>query len=280
MKVTALAPWFGGKRTLAPQIVAAIGPHRTYFEPFCGSMAVLLAKPACTMEVVNDLHGDLVNLARTIQSPTEGPKLYRALRRVVLARDLFEESAEVIRKAAFEPTTRRAFDYFVVSWFGRNGVAGTSSYNAGFCARYTSNGGHSAKRFCSAVESIPQWRRRLREVTILSDDAFGLIGRIEDKAGTAIYCDPPYLVKGAKYTHDFADADHGRLAEALSRFRRTRVVVSYYAHPRLAELYPGWRLIECPTAKAMVNQGKRDSGGKTVAPEVLLVNDASSGGLF
>jgi hypothetical protein len=33
-------------------------------------MAVLMAKPAATMETVNDLHGDLVNLARVIAHET------------------------------------------------------------------------------------------------------------------------------------------------------------------------------------------------------------------
>ena len=39
MKIRALAPWFGGKRTLAPAIVQQLGKHTQYFEPFCGSMA-------------------------------------------------------------------------------------------------------------------------------------------------------------------------------------------------------------------------------------------------
>jgi DNA adenine methylase len=82
MKVKAIAPWFGGKRNMAQEIVAAIGPHVTYWEPFCGSMAVLFAKPACRMETVNDLHGDLINLARVIQNEKLGPAFYRRLRRV------------------------------------------------------------------------------------------------------------------------------------------------------------------------------------------------------
>lgn len=52
MKVKALAPWFGGKRTLAPRVIAELGEHRDYWEPFCGSMAVLLAKPVATYETV------------------------------------------------------------------------------------------------------------------------------------------------------------------------------------------------------------------------------------
>lgn len=58
MKITALLPWGGSKRTLAARIIHQLGPHRCYWEPFCGSMAVLLAKELATMETVNDLHGD------------------------------------------------------------------------------------------------------------------------------------------------------------------------------------------------------------------------------
>jgi len=63
MKIKAIAPWFGGKRNLAPRIVELLGKHRVYWEPFCGSMAVLMAKLPCVMETVNDLHADLINLA-------------------------------------------------------------------------------------------------------------------------------------------------------------------------------------------------------------------------
>ena len=38
-KNTALAPWFGSKRNLAPTIAEELGPHCCYFEPFCGSVA-------------------------------------------------------------------------------------------------------------------------------------------------------------------------------------------------------------------------------------------------
>ncbi len=53
MRIKALAPWFGGKRNLASAIVAAIGDHKVYWEPFCGSMAVLMFKPSVEMERFN-----------------------------------------------------------------------------------------------------------------------------------------------------------------------------------------------------------------------------------
>lgn len=274
--INALAPWFGGKRTMAPAIVAAIGPHVAYWDVFCGSMAVLLAKPPCRTEVVNDLHGDLVNLARVLQSPTLGPGLYRRLRRALCSQELFAESLAVVRSGPVpggdSPDADRAYHYFVASWQGMNGVAGTSAFNTNFARRFSTLGGDPGARWVGAVRSIPAWRRRLERVQVLRSCGIEICEKIEDREGVAIYCDPPYLVKGLKYLHDFAAADHARLAAALRRFARTRVVVSYYDHPDLAALYPGWHRRDVRAAKSLVNQGRRDAKGRTDAPEVLLSN--------
>ena len=288
MKISAIAPWFGGKRTLAPVIVEELGPHSSYWELLCGSMAVLLVKPRSSNETVNDLHGDLVNLARVIKHERLGPMLYRQMRRWLLSEELFVEAATRYRRrtntpATGEPDLERAADFFVCSWFGRNGVAGTQSYNQGFCRRFTRNGGHAATRWESAVASIPAWRRRMRHITILNGDAITLCERIEDDPAAVIYADPPYLVKGSTYVHDFTPANHEALAAALRRFRRLRVVVSYYDDPRLAELYPGWTVRHCPVTKSLVNQGMRGQAGAVMAPEVLLINGPScavENGLF
>lgn len=276
MKIKALAPWFGGKRSMAPAIVRELGEHRSYWEPFCGSMAVLLAKPPASMETVNDLHRDLTNLARVIQHRTLGPKLYRHLRRVLMGRDLFTEARETLAKNCPDtPCVDRAAAYFVASWQGRNGMSGTASSNTGYSARYTHNGGHAARRWASAVDSIPAWRRRMREVQIERGDAFEMLARVGDQDGAVIYCDSPYVVKGAKYVHDFTDTDHARLAELLKRFNRARVVVSYYDHPLVRELYDGWTFVDHTRTKALVSQGKRDAGNDTKAPEVLIINGPS-----
>lgn len=279
--IGSLAPWFGGKRTMAPEIVREIGPHGAYWEPFCGSMAVLMAKPSAPFEVVNDLHGDLINLARVVQDARLGPALYRRLRRVPFSEAFFRESRAALAGAdgpGPAPDLERAFHYFVLSWQGMNGVSGTPMHHLHFARRFSSKGGAPGIRWSSAVRSIPAWRRRLERVMILSADAFELLGKIEDREGTAIYCDPPYVAKGANYLHDFAAADHGRLAGALARFRLTRVVVSYYEHPDLAGLYPGWNVRRVEMTKALVSSGMRDETGATKAPEILIINGPILGG--
>lgn len=274
MKIKAIAPWFGGKRTLAPKIVELLGDHRVYWEPFCGSMAVLMAKPACRMETVNDLHGHLINLARVIADPKAGPKLYRRLRRTLFHEDLLAEARESLRSgdSLFRKSLSSeddAYWYFIDSWMGRNGVAGTQSTCPSFCIRYTATGGQPATRFNGAVSSIPQWRRRLRGVAISRRNGFELLEKIADAPKTAIYVDPPYVKKSARYIHDFNPEDHERLNRLLSRFTKTRVVVSYYADPLIDELYANWNRVEVDVAKSLAHQSRRGQN-TTRATELLL----------
>jgi hypothetical protein len=75
MTLAAPFPYFGGKRRAAPRIWQALGDPAGYVEPFAGSAAVLLARPAFTgrrVETLNDADGWLVNTWRAIQlSPAE-----------------------------------------------------------------------------------------------------------------------------------------------------------------------------------------------------------------
>jgi DNA adenine methylase len=286
MKISAIAPWFGAKRVLASRIVAEFGPHKAYWEPMCGSLAVLLSKPEASQETVSDMHGGIHCLARVLAHGHACSVLYGRLSRTLASEQLFLDSVALIRDAPVPDVADvdYAYHFFVSSWLGRNGVAGTASYNQGFCVRYTSNGGIQGTRFAAAVDSIPDWHRRLREVTILRRDVFDLLPRIDDAFGTVLYLDPPYIEKGAAYIHDFELSDHERLAEMLGRFKRTRICVSYYAHQYLKILYPGWTVVAFDVTKALVNQGARDKrADKVLAPEVLLINGPSltvSGGLF
>src|SRR5258708_27823741 len=73
--------WHGGKRYLAPKIVALMPPHLHYVEPYAGGLAVLLARDPNdprlwksdasasrgVSEVVNDLNGRLTNFLKGLQ---------------------------------------------------------------------------------------------------------------------------------------------------------------------------------------------------------------------
>lgn len=68
-------PYPGGKRNAARAVWDALGDPGCYIEPFCGSCAMLLGRPAFSgirHEVVNDSDGLLINALRCIKFDPEG----------------------------------------------------------------------------------------------------------------------------------------------------------------------------------------------------------------
>ncbi len=296
MKVGALLPYFGGKREMAPRIVELMGEHAGYIEPFAGSMAVLFAKPASAIEMVSDRWGLLINLARVIASDRY-VELVDRVERTLFAEELVVEGRAWINAHAGVVAESvdavgmmhvdAAYWLLVVSWMGRNGVAGTASYNIAVARRFTLNGGSPTVRMTSMAGSIPAWHERMRSVQIYQMDGIELCERVDDDERFVIYADPPYIRKGSSYICDFAGEDHARLASALDAKRSARVIVSYYDEPELEDLYPRdrWTRIDASKSKSLVSGGQRDKRGSTIAPEVLLLNRpaaeaSSAGGLF
>jgi DNA adenine methylase len=302
MLISAITPWFGSKRAMAPRIARECCREdgrapSSFWELCCGSMAVTIAMPRCAHHHAVDLHGDLMNLARIIQCPRRGPVFYRKLRRILNHETLYGEAQAAIEAddllkcigvglfsgaSAGVPLDEldRAILFFVASWQGRNGVAGTERTNFQAAVRWTAGGGHSAIRFANAVRSIPAWRIRLRDVSMIQRDIFEVLEKIEDADGTTIYIDPPYLRDGESrsgsctYLHEFKSRHHVDLANALRRFESARVVVSYYDNDYVRELYERWTIVDCATQKNLHVQNRRGVG-RCNAPEILLINGPS-----
>ncbi len=296
MKIGGLAPWFGAKRLPSLQriILAELGKGSGLVEGCGGSGAITLAAEACRFMVYNDLYGPVVNVARVLAS-RRWPELHERLERTLSTSAMFIEARDIYRlpspvapsvAAVADEHLEAAYWFIVFHWQGRAGFGGTKFYNYHPARRYTFEGGGTARRFRSAVESLPAWAERFAQVEVRQEDAIELCAKTADVAGMRLYVDPPHIEKGAKYVHDFTPEQHAALAATLATKRKSRVVVSYYDHPIVRELYPAsrWTWIECPTTKGLNNQGSRGPRSKPgKAPEVLIVNGPSytqAGSLF
>lgn len=312
MIIRALAPWFGGKRTLAKDIVVQLGKHSQYFEPFCGSMAVFFAKDPCQKETLNDLHGDLINLALVIQSETLAYRLYERSFRTLFCETILKDAQQILiqdfdfQEREPEKMLERAYWYFVACWMGRNGTAGTKRVDYQLALRWTKNGGSPTVRWDNVVKSIPAWHQRIKRAVITNRDAFGILTRFEDCKETAIYVDSPYHT-GSRTGHDkhgnsayLHEFDHGQdhsfvagmfpdvcskcgkpIEEHTCDHKRLADLLNQYKHARIVvSHYDHPRIRELyegwnfieKTMSKQLHAANGRGARKQVAPEVLIVN--------
>src|SRR5690242_8873556 len=179
-------PYFGGKGRLAPQIAALLPPHRHYVEPYCGSLAVLLAKTPAPMETVNDLDHGLMTFWRVLRErPLE---LCRVAALTPHARAEHAEACdldapdvddlELARRVWVQLTQGRAGTRRQTGWRHYVKPAGNTSmpdYLDGYL-----------DRILPAAE-------RLREVSMECRPALDLIHQYGAEPEVLLYVDPPYL---------------------------------------------------------------------------------------
>ncbi len=264
-KIGAIAPWYGGNRLLAEHVGRALDGCEWVGIPFAGGMAEIAEIKARTI-VANDLHGGVIELARWLgESDQPGVQdLQLCLRRQLFHPDSLAYAQHKLQCCDWNDR-EVAVAFFVVAWMTRSGTAGTDAEKtAKLCLRWEAGGGDSRKRYDSAIDSLPYWSEQFQRCTFSTLDCFEFLRKCKDRPRHGIYCDPPFPGPGDKYTHTFSEADHLLLAARLEEFTEARVVIRYYDHPLIRELYPAphwtWTHLE----------GRKQTNDS--APEVLIVN--------
>lgn len=253
--------YYGGKTRIAPAIADLMPAHRVYVEPFAGSMAVLLAKPPATHEVVNDLDGDVVNFWQQLRERTED------LAFLCWATPYARDEYAAARAAAItgDEDLERARRWWVRISQSHGRTNTTSGWSTGFA-----RSGSRASETVRAAARMPGLLHRLRHVTIENRDALDCI-RAYDAPDAVIYADPPYPAQARNsvgYQHEMPDPDaHRRLAEVLHDCDGT-VFLSGYACPLYDELFGLWDSVEFDALRS--NGGRL--GGRNNATEVVWSN--------
>lgn len=84
----------GAKWSSAPLLLKNIPDHKTYCEPYAGSLALLFSKPESPIEVVNDIDSDIVNLFSCIQKYPE--ELARLVLTTPYSREVYDRDLPLI----------------------------------------------------------------------------------------------------------------------------------------------------------------------------------------
>lgn len=264
--MTAIRPpivYFGGKQTLAERITALLPDHLHYVEPYCGSLAVLLAKPASRMETVNDLDRELMTFWRVLRDRSED------LERVcALTPHSRTEYADVLTAEPTADELETARRVWVRLTQGRGGQMRRATGWRYFVDPHGSN--LSMPGYLEAYRArLAPCLDRLAQVTLECRPGLEVITDYGQHDEALLYVDPPYLGDtrnwGNQYRHELRDeASHRELAAALHA-ARAAVVLSGYPSPLYDELYAGWDRV---SLAARTNQGGTDNA----RTEVLWCN--------
>lgn len=246
--------YFGGKQTLAPRIAELLPEHLHYVEPYCGSLAVLLAKRPSRMETVNDINAELVTFWRVLRERPADLEVVcaatphsRAEYEAVMTGEPTSDDLEVARRV------------WVLLTQGRGAALGRTTgwryYIAGPGSKLSMPGYLEAYR-----RRLGPCADRLAQVSLECRPAIDVITEYGRDAQTLLYVDPPYLGTTRNPTSRYgqemrSEAEHRELAEALGAAAGS-VVLSGYGSALYDELYDGWHRIEMA---ARTTQGGEDS---------------------
>jgi DNA adenine methylase len=182
MKIERVKPilrWPGGKSRMLKHLLPMVPPHTCYCEPFAGGLALLLAKPRSSVEVINDRNGDLIALYRCIQYHL--PELMRELSCLISSRQILKD---FIAQPGITEIQRAARFYYR----NRTSFAGGMRSFAVSRTRGGSTGFHTAKNF----DLLGKARPRLDGVVIEHLD-YERCMALYDSANSFFFLDPPYL---------------------------------------------------------------------------------------
>ena len=236
--------YFGGKINLADRIVALMPQHDHYVEPYCGSLAVLLAKPPVAHETVNDLDGDLMTFWRVLRDQPGDLERVCALTPHARA-----EHAATYQNPGDVSDLERARRVWVQLTQGRAGIRTKTGWR-----HYQDPSGStgSMPRYLSGyVQRMAPAADRLAGVSLECRPALDVIADFGRHPRVLMYIDPPYLTStrtSGGYLHDLGgDADHAALLGALNGCKSI-VMLSGYPSPLYEDALSGWDRVEIQTA--------------------------------
>jgi DNA adenine methylase len=249
---------FGGKKYLAPQIVALMPRHKHYVEPFAGGLAVLLARDPMderlfwpdtvgVSEVVNDVHQDLTAFWKVMRDEKMFRQFLRRVEGTPFSETAYKEAAEMIEAGEFDSVVTQAWAFFVCC---RQSLAGRMAGFTGITKTRTRAGmNNEVSAWLSAVEGLPAVHERLKRVLVLDGRDGADVIRSQDAESTLYYIDAPYIASTRTapkvYRHEMSDDDHARLIQTLVLIEG-KAMVSHYRHPVYDALHErhGWRRVD------------------------------------
>lgn len=231
--------WPGGKTRMLKHILPAIPPHSLYVEPFCGGMAVMLAKDPSGVEVVNDLNGDLVAFYRNAKFHLEA--LLEEMDFVLNSRKEFEDYGAQPGLTELQRAAR---------WFIRNKLS-----FGGMGSTFAVSRSHPLSSREKRIAAIHSLSRRLDRTTI-ENRSWEKVLELYDCPDAFFFMDPPYLDAGGDAYAGWSELDLQRFCTAVAKLQGAWMV-TFQDCEQIRSMLSGFQIKAITRANGIGNNSGR-----------------------
>jgi DNA adenine methylase len=224
-KTATLVPWPGGKTRLLPHLLPLVAarPHTCYVEPFAGGAAMLFAREPAKVEVLNDVHGELVRLYRVVAHHLD--EFIRQFRWSLTSREMFRWCQ--LQHVDTLTDIQRAARFYYLQRLSFGGKVAGQSFGTASIAPKTFN-------LLRIEEELSAAHLRLHRVVIENLSWQKCIERY-DAPHTLFFLDPPYW-ETEGYGAPFALEEYQQLAERMGTLKG-RAILTINDHPAMRAIF-------------------------------------------
>jgi site-specific DNA-adenine methylase len=248
LKTKSALSYFGSDSEVAESLASMLDHCKHVTIPFVGGASILPHLKARAI-VANDVHDLAICFYRAMSSRGElREQLIHRCQHTLSHPTEIAIASEIFAGEWGDRATigDKAWAMWALCWIGRKGKGGTKHQGGMPSVRRTANGGTNASRIRAAADDLVEWAKQFERCEWESVCFRELLPKVADNPECGVYCDPPWVGVGRNYLHEFSEQDHIDLANCLSRFEASTVVVRYGDHPLIRQYYGemGWRIIE------------------------------------
>jgi DNA adenine methylase len=258
-----IVPWIGGKRRLVDTLMARLPPHSCYVELFAGGAALYFIRHPAEVEVLNDVHGDVINLYRVVQHHLE--EFVRQFKWALSSREVFKWLQDTPPETMTDIQRAARFFYLQHNAFG--GRVEGQSYGTATTA--------PPINLLRIEENLSAAHLRLAHAYIERLDWAVCLERY-DRPHTLFYADPPYW-QTEGYGVPFPWEQYERLAERMASIKG-KAIVSLNDHPDVRSCFGRFQM------ESLEIDYTVGGGGNRAARRELIIyswdREAEPAGLF
>lgn len=209
----AALPYYGGasatSRSGIARWAAQILPQTdTYCEPFAGMLGVLLQRPPAQTEIANDLNGDITNWWTIVRDRPD--ELTAKLRLTPTSHHEFYTAKHADWSKLDELERARATTILLACGYGNFARRSYAQYKG----KYSPFVGQGLTQITDRIHRLAD---RLRNVTLLAQNAPTLLRQLNSRPTAVVYCDPPYQTDDRHLHHSDHHLDVNDFTEAAQQ---------------------------------------------------------------